>query len=197
MTDAPQAQSSIPQEASKPPKRATNAADSTDLDSSTKKRQKLHRNPGQQQTSVPIAQASTASKTATTQELTTTYTAQAQGGNQVGGPHCNSNIQGEAGDLAAEKVDNEDEDESLGVESDMESDNGAQLGNISIADSSEEVLSSAMLHALKAAIQRRLQQYKQPSMTADRKALKIAEASGSRWALQPGVCVCSVDTRTP
>lgn len=59
------------------------------------------------------------------------------------------------------------EDESLGNDSE-----GGQLGNISIADSSEDVLSHAMLHALEAAIQHRLQQYATPSVDAEQKALK-------------------------
>lgn len=72
--------------------------------------------------------------------------------------------------------DDEEADESLGDDSDA----GGQLGNVSIADSSKEVMSDVMLHALKDAIQHRLKQYATPSTAGDQKALKEAQTAALR-----------------
>lgn len=171
--DAVQEQPELPQPTTGSHKRS-NTASSSDHTLPTSKRSKTCSHIDQDQLN-----STTASATSSRTEAELNVCAK-QG--QTHSSACASrggSIKHEAGstDEEAEGDSSDEADESLGDDSEPE---GPELGNVSIADSSEETLSNAMLHALKDAIQNRLQQYASPSIEPDQQALEKAQAAAGR-----------------
>ena len=148
-------------------------ASSSDQSLPTSKRTKTCSNIDQDQLT-----STTASATSSQTEAVSTCAKQGQAHSSARATQGGSIIH-QAGSTheEAEGDSSDDADESLGDDSEAE---GPELGNVSIADSSEETLSNAMLHALKDAIQNRLQQYASPSIEPDQQALEKAQAAARR-----------------